>query len=193
MDPDRLEPPSRPQPGEYLPYFAQYIDLVPDGDLLATLARQVTEVCAALGAVVTARVATRPAPAEWSSLDIAVHLADTERVLAFRAFTFARTPGAELPGVDFELMAESARANARHVSDVISELRTVRAATLALLGSLGPGVWANTGTASGSPVSVRALAYIIAGHDLHHLPDLHRGALAASDGARDGLSQPSPT
>jgi len=172
VDSDRLALATRPESGEFLPYFGQYIALVPDGDLLTILARQVEDVCAALAAVEASKAATPPAPAEWSPLDIAVHLADTERVLAFRAFTFARAPGSELPSVEFEEIAETAGANDRRVPDVIAELRSVRAASLALFGSLARDAWIQSGIASGSPVSVRALAFIIAGHDLHHLPDL---------------------
>jgi hypothetical protein len=176
---------ARPEPGEYLPYFGQYIDLVPEGDVLTVLARQIESVCSALLAVDATRARTRPAASEWSPLDIAVHIADTERVLAFRAFTFARTSGAELPGVEFEQIAESACANDRRIPDVIAELRTVRAATLALFRSFDVDAWANTGVASGSIVSVRALAFIIAGHDLHHLPDFHRGTQAGVPSSTD--------
>jgi len=178
VESDRLALAARPESGEFLPYFGQYIALVPDGDLLTILARQVEDICAALAAVEASKAATRPAPAEWSPLDIAVHLADTERVLAFRAFTFARAPGSELPSVEFEEIAETAGANDRRIPDVIAELRSVRAATLSLLGSLAGDSWANIGVASGAPVSVRALAFIIAGHDLHHLPDLIRARSA---------------
>lgn len=167
---------TRPNADEFLPYFGRYIDLVPDGDLLAILSRQVDEVCVAVGAIEPESLTRRPAPGEWSPLDIAVHIADTERVLAYRAFTFARSDGAELPGVEFEEFAEAADANARTVDDVIAELRTVRSATVALLASFGDSAWTHRGTASGATISVRALAYVIAGHDLHHLVDLTHAA-----------------
>lgn len=172
--------PGRPGPGEFLPYFGRYIDLVPDDDLLTTLERQVEVVCAALGAVDPEDARRRPAPGEWSPLDIAVHLADTERVLAFRAFTFARHDGAELPGVEFEEFAEAAGANGRRLDDVVGELRAVRAATVALLRGLSDEAWTHRGVASGSEISVRALAYTIAGHDLHHLPDLRSSSRATA-------------
>lgn len=166
----------RPEVGEFLPYFGRYIDLVPEGDLLVILRRQVDEVVAALDAIEPEVARARPAVGEWSPLDIAVHLSDTERVLAFRAFTFARLAGPELPGVDFERMAEAADANRRSIEDVTNELRTVRAATIALLGSLRPGELRHRGIASDAEVTVRALAYIVAGHDLHHLLDLRAAA-----------------
>lgn len=168
--------PPRPNPDEFLAYFGQYIDRVPEGDLFAVLERQVKEVCAALAELDPGIACRRPAPGEWSPLDIAVHLADTERVLTFRVFTFARNDGAELPGVDFEEFAEAANANERPIADVIHELGAVRSATLALFRSLGPESWTHRGIAGGSVVSVRALAYVVAGHDLHHLGDLIRAA-----------------
>jgi hypothetical protein len=176
MQPNQSNPLQRPRAGEFLPYFGRYIDLVPEGDLFEILARQVDQVCAALERVDPARARTRPAATEWSPLDIAVHLADAERVLGFRAFMFARTPGAELPSVEFEEVADGAGANRRSIPDVIAELRAVRSSTLALFRSIEPDRWTNQGIASGHVVSVRALAYIIAGHDLHHLPDLESAA-----------------
>ena len=164
--------PSRPGPEEFLPYFGQYIDLVPEGDVISILERHVEEVCAALLALEPAAASVRPAAGEWSPLDIAVHLADTERVLSYRAFVFARHDGAELPGVDFEVLAETAGANSRAVDDIVADIRAVRAASVALFRSLSPDVWSNRGIASGSTISVRALAFVIAGHDLHHLGDL---------------------
>jgi hypothetical protein len=167
--------PQRPEAGEFPPYFGQYIDLVPPGDLFTSLAGQGEQICAALNLLDSDLARARPAAGVWSPLDIAVHVIDTERVLAFRAFTFARTPGAELPGVDFEQMAEAAGAYTRRIQDVIAELRAVRAATLELFTSFGPAEWTNRGIASDAVASVRALAYIVAGHDLHHLPDLPGG------------------
>lgn len=166
---------SRPEPDEFAAYYGQYIDRVPDGDVLLLLERQGQQTCTALAELDPEYARRRPAPGEWSPLDIAVHIADTERVLTYRAFTFARDDGAELPGVEFEEFAEAAQANRRDIDDVIGELRAVRAATVALLRSLGDDAWTHRGIASGSEVSVRALAYIIAGHDLHHLPDLRIG------------------
>ena len=167
---------TRPHVDEFLPYFGRYIDLVPDGNLLATLRGLVREVCVALEAIDPAAVARRPALGEWSPLDIAVHLADTERVLTYRAFTFARRDGAELPGVEFEEFAEVADANGRRVNDVVAELLAVRASSVALFRSLTAVAWTNRGIASGAEISVRALAYVIAGHELHHLVDLRLAA-----------------
>ena len=167
---------TRPDADKYLPYFGRYIDLVPDGDLLAILATQIGATCGQLERLSGESATRQPSPGEWSPLDIAVHLADTERVLAYRAFTFARRDRAELPGVEFEEFAEAADANGRRVNDVVAELRAVRAATVALLRSVQALSWTHRGTASGSTISVRALAYVIAGHELHHLVDLRRAA-----------------
>jgi len=168
--------PARPEPGEFLPYYGQYIALVPEGDLLAILAAQIEETVTLLQALPPAAATRRPAPAAWSPLDIAVHLADCERAFAYRAFTFARMDGAELPGIEPDDFAVAAEANDRTVSDVVAELRAVRAASLALFRGLRPEAWTRRGIASGAEVSVRALAYIAAGHELHHARDLRRAA-----------------
>ena len=166
--------PARPETGEFLPYYGQYIDLVPEGDLLVLLATQVEATCSLLQALPPEAATRRPAPAEWSPLDIAVHLADCERAFAYRALTFARSNGAELPGIEPDDFAAAAQASDRTVADVVAELRAVRAASLALFGSLRPDAWTHRGIASGAAVSVRALAYITAGHELHHARDLRR-------------------
>ncbi len=166
----------RPDSDEFPPYFGQYIDLVPDGNLLMVLETQLGGTCDALVQLSAETATRRPSAGEWSPLDIAVHLADTERVLAYRAYTFARNAGAELPGVDFEAFAEAAGANARTIDEVAAELHAVRSASLTLFRSLTADQWNHKGIASGSTISVRALAYIIAGHDLHHLPDLQSAA-----------------
>jgi len=167
---------TRPDADEYLPYFGRYIDLVPDGDLLAILATQIGATCGQLERLSGESATRQPSPGEWSPLDIAVHLADTERVLTYRAFTFARRDGAELPGVEFEEFAEVADANGRRVNDVAAELLAVRASSVALFRSLTAVAWTNRGIASGAEISVRALAYVIAGHELHHLVDLRLAA-----------------
>lgn len=170
---------TRPGPLEFDSYYADYIGLVPDGDIIATLTRQIDETVAILQRLSPATAVRCPAPGEWSPLDIAVHIADTERVIAYRALWFARGGTEEMPSMEPDPFAAEARANGRTIADVCTEMRTVRAATLSLFAHLREEVWSRRGVASTAKVSVRALAWICAGHELHHRPDLLR-ALAAN-------------
>ncbi|CAA9590823.1 MAG: hypothetical protein AVDCRST_MAG18-5211 [uncultured Thermomicrobiales bacterium] len=169
--------PTRPTADESISYYQRYIALVPDGDLLAILARQAREVAALLADCSPAQAQRRPAPGEWNAIEIVGHLADTERVLAYRALRIARRDPTPLEGVgDFAAYVTSARFAGRSLADVVAEYAAVRGASLALFRSLDAADWAQIGVADGDRISVRALAYIIAGHDLHHLPDLRTEA-----------------
>ena len=167
--------PARPATGEYIPYYGRYIALVPDGELVATLARQVEETAALLASFSPAQAQYRPAPGEWNTVEIVGHLADMERVFAYRALRIARRDPKPLEGVDdVDGYVAAAGFAARSLADVAAEFAAVRQATLALFRSLDAAAWARVGTADGNAISVRALGYIIAGHELHHLADIRR-------------------
>lgn len=165
--------PGRPGTDEYLPYYDTYIRLVPDGGLLALLERQIDEM-AALSTFTAEQAAWRPAPGEWNAIEIIGHLADSERVFLFRAFWFARDGGAPLPGMDQNAFMSAVDFASRSLDDVLAEFVAVRRASLALLRSLDAAAWARSGVADGNPISVRALASIMAGHVLHHAKDFPR-------------------
>lgn len=169
----------RPVADEYIPYYGQYIRLVPDGDVVEILAHQIEETTALLAAFTPAQAAWRPAPGEWNALQIVGHLADTERVLAYRALRFARDDATPLPGVDFEAYVPAAGFERRAFADVVAEYAAVRPATVALFRSLDAAAWTRRGLADGQAISVRALAFALAGHELHHLLDLRQYAAAA--------------
>ena len=167
--------PARPESGEYVPYYGRYIGLVPDGDLVAMLARQGEETAALVTSLSPTRARNRPAPGEWNALEIVGHLADMERVLAYRALRIARCDPTPLEGVDdVESYVAAAGVAARSPADVAAEFAAVRRASVALFRGLDAAAWARAGTADGSPISTRALGYIVAGHELHHLPDIRR-------------------
>ena len=115
----------------------------------------------------------RYAPGKWSVKQVVGHLSDNERVYAYRALCFARGDPSPLPNFDENVCAENGGHDARPLRDILGELRTVRAATLSLLGSLDGTALARVGIARGNPVSVRALAWIAAGHVNHHMRVLH--------------------
>ncbi|MDQ6833283.1 MAG: DinB family protein [Chloroflexota bacterium] len=163
--------PGRPGDGEYVPFYATYIRLVPDGDLLAILDQQIDETVVFLSTFMAEQAAWRPAPGEWNVKEIVGHLADAERVFAYRALCFARNDPTPLPGMNPDGFMVGACFADRSLPDVVEEFVAVRRASVALLGSLDAAAWMRSGVADGNPISVRALAYTIAGHALHHDKD----------------------
>jgi hypothetical protein len=115
------------------------------------------------------RAITGYAPGKWSVKEVVLHCTDAERIFAYRALRIARGDATELPGWDEQAYTPEGRANERSLTDLLHELETARAATVALFAGLPAATWARVGRANGSPVSVRALAWITAGHLLHHL------------------------
>jgi hypothetical protein len=161
---------SPPGAGEYAPSLAGYVaGIRQDEDVLAVLARQLDELLARLSAVPDSRGDYRYAPGKWSLKDVVGHLADTERVFAYRALRIARGDTIPLPSFDDQGWVAEVGAGDRTLADMVEEWGEVRRATLALFRHLPPAAWSRRGTASDQPISVRALAYVIAGHVRHHL------------------------
>ncbi len=159
---------ARPDPSEYAPYFGRYIDLVPTGDLLAHLDAQAQESAAWATGLTDAQAAHRYAPGKWSVREVVGHVADTERIFAYRALRIARGDATPLPSFDENAYAEHAGFDARPMADVAAEFAAVRAASIALLAGLPEAAWTRSGTVSGGPMSVRALACLLFGHAAHH-------------------------
>lgn len=159
----------RPAVGEYLPYYDRYIERVPQGDVVAILAEQLGDTLALLRSIPAERSLHRYAPGKWSMRDLVQHMADTERVMAYRALTIARGDATPLPGFGEDDWARVAGADRRDWRDLIAELEAVRSATLAFLRGLDDDATSRRGSANGAAVTVRALAFIIAGHERHHV------------------------
>ena len=158
----------RPDETEYLPYYNKYISLVPDGDLLAILNKQLEETLALLQTVPEGQASFRYAPDKWSIKQVVGHLIDGERVFAYRALRFARNDKTALPGFEENDYIDNASFDDYALSDLAAEFESVRKSSLFLFKHLNQAAWTRRGTASDAEVSVRALAYIIAGHELHH-------------------------
>ena len=161
--------PVRPEASEYAPYYERYVSLVPDGDVTGTLARQNEEVLALLGGVTEERAGFRYEPGKWSVKEVVGHVIDAERVFAYRAMAIARGDRAALPGMDQEEYMAGSDFDARTLADLAEEFSHPRRANVLMLRGLPAGAWSRRGVASGNEVTVRALAYIIAGHAAHHL------------------------
>ena len=159
----------RPAKGEYNDYYHRYIERVPDGDLVAQLAKQRDATRALLGGLSEERGRHRYAPDKWTVTEVVGHLADAERIFAYRMLRIARKDTTAMSSFDENAYVPAGQFAERKLADVLAEFMAVREGTLALLRGLPADAPARVGTASGKSISARALAWIIAGHELHHL------------------------
>ena len=159
----------RPAAGEAGDFHFRYIALVPDGDIRQILQDQLTEALSAFDRISAERSGHRYAPGKWSIREVVGHISDTERVFAYRAMWFARGLEAALPGFDQDIAAAAAGAHERSWRSLVDDFRSVRQATLTLFHNLPDQAWQRRGVASDNPITVRALAYVVAGHVRHHL------------------------
>jgi uncharacterized damage-inducible protein DinB len=161
--------PAKPESNEYAAYYEKYVSLVPDGELVETLERQGAETLALLRPLSEERGAHRYEDGKWSVKQVVGHINDGERIFAYRALAIARGEHAPLPGMDQDQYMAGVDFDARTLQDLLEEFETVRGSTVHLLRHLSAEAWARRGTASDNEVTVRALAYIIAGHEAHHV------------------------
>jgi hypothetical protein len=159
----------RPTETEYATFYRGYVALVPETDIVGVLEPQVEEIRRLLAAVPAERETYRYAEGKWSIRQVLGHLVDGERVFGHRAFCFSRGEQAPLPSFDENEYAAGSRSDAVPLRELVEELALVRRANLAFLRRLDDCEWVQVGTASGKPVSVRALAWVMAGHPRHHL------------------------
>jgi hypothetical protein len=163
----------RPAPNEAAPYYFGYINRVSGDDILRTLQSQLDETLPFLRGIAEEKSLYRYAPEKWSIRQMWGHVNDTERVFLMRALWFARKFQTALPSFDQEIAVANANSDevpwARHVE----EFREIRLATISFFRNLPEEAWTRTGTASGNPFSVRACAFIVAGHVTHHTRVLH--------------------
>jgi len=159
---------SRPAADEYLPYYERYVTLVPDGNLVDVLVDQQLDTIGMLRRVDDERGLYAYAPGKWTIKEVIGHLSDAERVFAYRALRFARGDDQPLAGFDENAYAPAGRFNERRIGSLIDEFQSIRAATVHVFRYLDEDEWARRGIANGNPISVRALGFVIAGHELHH-------------------------
>lgn len=157
-----------PERSEAAPYYFTYIDQVPRGDICDILRTQAADVSALLGSITDHQSSYRYAPEKWSIRQVVNHLNDTERLFVFRALWFARGFDSPLPSFDQQVAVSHADADERSWRSLADEFDAIRASTLAFVESLPAHAWGRRGLASGNPFTVRALAYMTAGHVTHH-------------------------
>ncbi len=159
---------NRPTAAEAAEYYFTYIDKVPDGDVVEHLANQIVETRALLASVDKERADFRYQPDKWSVKQVVGHVADAERVFAYRALAFSRGDDQGIPGMDQETWMNASRFDEQPFSAVLADLIAVRQGTLTLFQGLSDEQWRRRGTASDLEFQAGAIAWIIAGHELHH-------------------------
>ena len=159
---------TKPQAEEHAEYYARYIKLVGD-DALSALRAQSATTPRLLSGLSEAQAMHRYAPGKWSVKEVVGHMIDGERVFSYRALRVARADTTPLPGFDENAWVPAAHFDRRPMPDLVADYQTVRAATVALFSSFEEEALVRMGTANDQPISVRALAHMIAGHELHHV------------------------
>jgi uncharacterized damage-inducible protein DinB len=159
----------RPAANEFAAYYSVYIDRITSDDVFTVLENQLIETVNFLQAISEEQSLYRYAPDKWSMRQLLNHVNDTERVFLFRAFWFARGYAEELPSFDQEVAAAVSNADQYSWASHIQDFKAVRESTLTFFRNLPDEAWSRSGIASGNRVTVRALAYILAGHVAHHL------------------------
>ena len=160
---------SRPDRTECADFYANYVSLVPDGSVEEFLLKQWGELVAFMQGISEDDASAPQAPGKWSVKQVLGHLCDTERVMSYRMLRFARGDHKDLHGFEQDDYVAAGEFNTRVRHDLMVEFKNIRGATIALVGSVSPEAEVRTGVANGKSVSVRALAYIIAGHAQRHL------------------------
>jgi hypothetical protein len=159
----------RPQPNEAASYYSMYIDRVTSDDVVAELATQFDETLAFMSRISEEQSLHRYAPDKWSMRELLGHVNDGERVFMFRAMWFARGFDSPLPSFDQEIGYKAAESDKVSWASHVEEFRAIRASTLAFFRNLPEDAWLRSGVASDASITVRAIAYIVAGHVSHHV------------------------
>ena len=158
----------RPRSNEYPPYYNRYINLVEEDDVLTVLENQKQDMSDLLNGLGEEAAAFRYAPDKWSVKEVVGHIIDVERIFAYRALRFARNDKTPLPEFDQDNYIYNANFHNRTLIDIADEYRAVRESTLSMFYSFSDEYFARQGTASGVKFTVRAVPFIIAGHEMHH-------------------------
>ncbi|MCK6585293.1 MAG: DinB family protein [Anaerolineales bacterium] len=169
-----------PPPEEFSPYYADYVQrATARGDVTAALPLQLNEIRTALGSLSDSQARFKPAPGEWSIKEIVSHLIDAERVFSYRFLRISRKDKTPLPGFEQEDFVRESQADELPLASLLDEFESVRRATIYMIQNTKDSAFAEVGSASGAPISARALAYMIVGHVEHHMASLREKYLPA--------------
>jgi hypothetical protein len=170
----------RPEATEYDAYYGRYVDLVPEGDILDILGREMVTTQALLASVPPDLEEYRYAPGKWSVREVVGHLIDTERAFAFRCVWVARAAEGAQPAFEQDAWARASNAGRRRLVDLAEEWIALRRDDILLFRSLDEDAAARVGIASGKPFTARSFPWIIAGHELYHRALLERDYLGGA-------------
>jgi hypothetical protein len=159
----------RPAPSEYPTRYAKYVDLVDEVDLVAAMSEQLVNTWAFAALIPSELEGHRYEPEKWSIIEVFGHMLDTERIFAFRALTFARGDSTELHRADQDLYARNGEFGRLSLAQLLEEWIPTRHSTVALFRHLPPSAWDRTGVIGGTPITVRAIGYVMLGHERYHL------------------------
>ena len=171
----------RPNASEYNPRYDRYIQLVPEENICIALAQQLHETVSFVHQVPEAIVDYRYAPGKWTTREVLGHILDTERILSFRLLSFARGDTTPLNRADEELYVKNGKFSRFPLLEWAEEYSLLRRSDIALVRHLPQEAWERTGTVSGLPISVRAVAYFMVGHERHHLQMIQNLYLCAAE------------
>lgn len=159
---------NKPAPSEYAEYFDRYIGKVPDGDILELLSAQLDDFLGMLESVGEEKAGFRYAPGKWSIKELVGHVVDTERIFGTRALAVARGDQTPLPSFEQDEYVEGGNFDARTLKSLTEEFASLRRSHLSLFQSFDEEVWNRRGSAGGNEFTVRAIAWTVAGHLIHH-------------------------
>jgi hypothetical protein len=170
--------PARPEKNDYATFYEKYVALVPDADIVETLEGQLEDALALLRGVTEERAGYAYEPSKWSIKQVVGHIIDTERVFAYRALAIARGDEQPLPGMDQDEYMAGANFDETTLAGLLEQFEHLRRANVLMLRGFSDEAWSRRGTASGYEVTVRAVAYIMAGHVAHHVKILRERYLS---------------
>lgn len=160
---------NKPLPHEHSPYLGYYIGLVPSENLIEELTLNYQNNTLLLKTLTESQLNYQYSSGKWTIKEILQHLIDTERIFAYRCLRFARQDKTDLCGFEQDNYIAPAKAHLRTLNSLLHEYETVRHASISLINTFDTEMWQQTGTVNNKPVSVRALGYAIAGHEIHHI------------------------
>lgn len=158
----------RPAPTEYDPYYERYISLVRTDDIVATLQQQVDDTRALLSSLSSSKADFSYAPGKWTVKEVLGHMSDTERIMSYRAMRIARGDKTPIEGFEQDDYVPNGKFGSRTITDLLDEFATIRNTTVHLFRNLDAEAAERSGIANNKDITARALAYLIAGHELHH-------------------------